>query len=216
MKNKKDIDILTLNKKGWDRLASIYDKQNPVRITKLFTRFVSMLPEQGELLDAGCGTGLPFSSFLVNHGFIVTGVDLSPEMIALASRHVPAGTFIEMSMTDIAWDSEFDGIVSSYSMLLLDPSRFETTTIRLERALRPEGLLYLSLNENIDPAETQQDDEFIEIAGIPIYSRGYTEREVTDAFTESGMSIIEMEKRDITSKLFGKEHMMEFLMQKLV
>ncbi|HME54397.1 MAG TPA: class I SAM-dependent methyltransferase [Candidatus Lokiarchaeia archaeon] len=214
MRKKKYTDILTLNKEGWDNLANIYDENNPVQQTRLFKRFLALLPEHGALLDAGCGTGLPLSSFLVKYGFDVTGIDLSRAMIDLASHHVPGGTFIEMSMTEMRWESEFNGVVASYSMLLLDPLHFKDAAERISRALRPGGLFYLSLNENVDPAETMCDDAFIEIAGIPIYSRAYTEQEVTDTFGNAGMLVIEMDRRIITSTLFGEEHMMEFLMQK--
>jgi SAM-dependent methyltransferase len=45
----------------------------------------------GRLLDAGCGTGR-YAVDLAAHGFAVTGIDQSPELIDIARRkHAPAG-----------------------------------------------------------------------------------------------------------------------------
>lgn len=213
-KNERDINILLLNKEGWNRLADVYDKNNPVCITTLFKRFVASLPVHGRVLDAGCGTGIPLSSYLVERGFDLTGIDIAPRMVAIASRNVPTGKFIEMSLSNITWDGTFDGVVASYSMLLLDPRQFKESAKRIGRALQTNGYLYLSLNENVDQEAVQDEDTFIEIAGVPIYSRTYTEQEVTSSFGDGGMNVIELHKRTINSFLFGEEHMMEFLMQK--
>ncbi len=58
-------------------------------------------------------------------GCQVVGVDISSRMIQLARKNVPQATFQELSMTDLQYDQEFEGIVASYTLLLLDPPRFK-------------------------------------------------------------------------------------------
>jgi ubiquinone/menaquinone biosynthesis C-methylase UbiE len=51
--------------------------------------FAKELVGGGRVLDLGCGGGEPVARFLVDHGLHVTGVDSSPEMIALARNRMP-------------------------------------------------------------------------------------------------------------------------------
>jgi SAM-dependent methyltransferase len=46
----------------------------------------------GLVVDLGCGSGI-WARELVDHGYDVLGVDLSPSMIAIARRRVPEGRF---------------------------------------------------------------------------------------------------------------------------
>ncbi len=48
--------------------------------------------DRGLVLDLGCGSGI-LSEALAGHGFDVRGIDLSPALVALARKRVPAGMF---------------------------------------------------------------------------------------------------------------------------
>jgi SAM-dependent methyltransferase len=67
------------------------------------------------MLDLGCGTGL-LARYLVNAGYAYVGADLSPEMLAIARRHVPDGSFLLCDMRDLApvraiGTSSFDAVL---------------------------------------------------------------------------------------------------------
>src|SRR5215472_3451005 len=49
-------------------------------------RWASELPRGAEVLDLGCGTGVPISQALMESGLAVYGVDASPSMIAAFRR----------------------------------------------------------------------------------------------------------------------------------
>jgi len=53
----------------------------------------------GLVIDLGCGGGL-WARRLVDAGYRVVGIDLSPDMIALARRRVPEGNFRTGSFLD--------------------------------------------------------------------------------------------------------------------
>ena len=68
-------------------------------------------------------------------------------MIKAAKKNVPEATFKTISMTDIDYKNEFDGVFSGYNMLCLDQKNFKKTAKNITKALKPTGYLFLSLNE---------------------------------------------------------------------
>lgn len=72
----------------------------------------TLAAEPGErLLDVGCGPGRHAIEF-ARRGLMVTGVDISPEFIALAHRGATEAevtpSFFEMDATELPFDAEFD------------------------------------------------------------------------------------------------------------
>jgi SAM-dependent methyltransferase len=77
-----------------------------------------LLPLGARVLDLGCGSGLPAARLLIEHGFEVTGVDISGVQIARARRLVPQARFVQADMAE--WDADaasFDAIVSLYALI---------------------------------------------------------------------------------------------------
>jgi|TARA_B100002003_G_C14105113_1_gene531549 trans-aconitate methyltransferase len=207
------MDILKLNKKAWNAIGSkaasktIKDK----KYKAAFTLFCKKLPKHAQVLDLGCGPGLPFTQALVKHNFEVLGIDFSKEMIAAAKKNVPEATFKMLSMTDIDYKQEFDGIFSGYSMLCLDPKQFKRTATRITKALKPNGFLFLSLNEP-GPDGHHPRESYIEILRQKLYSRPYTEKEIQKAFPK--MKIKYIDRHLITTKEYGDEHTLIAILQK--
>jgi cyclopropane fatty-acyl-phospholipid synthase-like methyltransferase len=74
--------------------------------------FAKKLARGSRVLDLGCGGGEPVARFLVEQGMHVTGVDSSPEMIALARDRMPGQEWIVADMRGLALDRRFDGILA--------------------------------------------------------------------------------------------------------
>ena len=53
------------------------------------TELLSALPSNASVLDVGCGTGLPLTRVLIDHGCQVVGVDSSPNMLQHFARNLP-------------------------------------------------------------------------------------------------------------------------------
>ena len=81
-------------------------------------------------------------------------------------------------MTDIDYKNEFDGIISSYSMLCLDPENFEITLKKISQALKPNGLFFIALNELV--GELDETELICKIDNQDVYSRAYSEEEITE------------------------------------
>jgi len=207
-------DILDLNKRAWDRIAEIYGDRTENPISDVFITFTGRLPEKGKVLDLGCGTGVPYTRFLVEKGFDVVGVDLSEDMVRVASENVPEATFVRLSMNEITYGDEFDGVVSSFSMLMLPPDLFRETASRIYSALVEAGYLYISLNEPASVSDDPDSDAFVNIMGQEMYSRAYAVEEVESVFQSLGFSIVKFNRVIHVSEEFGEEHVIEFIYQK--
>jgi SAM-dependent methyltransferase len=207
-------DLLDLNKRAWDNIANKYDDRSRSPISDIFVTFTEKLPEKGKVLDLGCGTGLPHARYLVEKGFDVLGVDLSEEMVKVASKNVPEATFVQLSMNEITYRDEFDGVVSSFSMLLLPPDLFRETTSRIYSALVEGGYLYLSLNEPSSISDDPDSEVFVNIMGQDMYSRAYTVEETEGYFRPLGLSLVKFNREVQVSEEFGEEHVVEFIYQK--
>jgi demethylmenaquinone methyltransferase/2-methoxy-6-polyprenyl-1,4-benzoquinol methylase len=101
---------------------------------------VSRLPCRGHVLDVATGTGL-VAAELVRRGFEVTGVDLSPEMLAVARRRFGGEVeLINASAEALPLASEsFDHLTVTHVLrYVADP---EATLAELARVVRPGGLV---------------------------------------------------------------------------
>src|SRR3990167_3239875 len=73
-------------------------------------KFAEIVGKGAKVLDLGCASGYQ-SKLLKDQGLTVTGLDLSPKMIAVAKKRVPGAKFIVGDMTDLTFKSAtFDGV----------------------------------------------------------------------------------------------------------
>src|SRR6266542_6642355 len=105
----------------------------------LWRRFlVSRLPRGGHVLDVATGTGL-VATELLRQGFEVTGVDQSPEMLAVAHRRFGDDVkLINASAEALPLGSEsFDALTFTYLLrYVADPA---ATLAELARVVKPGG-----------------------------------------------------------------------------
>jgi SAM-dependent methyltransferase len=204
-----------LRRTAWDSIGSLVGSPYLENATflSIYDRFCNQLPPSASVLDLGCGTGVPISRDLIERGFEVVGVDFSSEMVSLAMANCPDATFLTASMTDIDFEDTFDGVLAISSMLSLRQEEFRATARVIARALKPNGYLLVTLNEPI--AGVQAGVETYVIGTQTVYARAYTENEVRQAFAGLGMKVETVDREVITSELYGREHMIAFVMSKL-
>jgi len=98
----------------------------------------------GPVADIGCGPG-HVAAYLHDLGLNAFGVDLSPEMIAVARRSYPGLRFDEGSMTELDLpDRHLSGIVAMYSIIHIPPDQLPTVFAEFDRVLAPGGHLLLA------------------------------------------------------------------------
>jgi SAM-dependent methyltransferase len=113
-----------------------------VDMSALYKPFLELLPLNGKILDAGCGSGRD-SLYFIQHGFQVEAFDASPEMCRLASGVV--GQTVHLRTFDEAdWIAEYDGIWACASLLHVGRDSIDAVMERLCRSLRPSGVMFAS------------------------------------------------------------------------
>ncbi|MET7549416.1 class I SAM-dependent methyltransferase [Streptomyces sp. NPDC005479] len=101
-------------------------------------------PRIGPVADLGCGPGR-VTAHLHSLGVEVFGIDLSPEMIAVARRTHPELRFEEGSMTALELkDDILGGIVAWYSTVHTPPELLPTVFAECHRVLAPGGHMLLA------------------------------------------------------------------------
>jgi SAM-dependent methyltransferase len=107
----------------YQRHAQAYDR---LRSRSLFEKawldaFAALLPAGGSVLDIGCGMGEPIAGDLIGRGFVFTGIDSSPDMIAMARARFPQQTWEVVDMRTLSFGHMFDGLIAWDSFFHLTP-----------------------------------------------------------------------------------------------
>ncbi|KAF2731623.1 S-adenosyl-L-methionine-dependent methyltransferase [Polyplosphaeria fusca] len=103
---------------------------------------ISQLPPSSHVLDMGCGTGVPVSQLLASANHTVTGVDISPNMIAHAASRV-RGTFLVADMLTYVPSRNYAAVFLIFSHLQLRYAELHGLALRLASALDEGGLFVL-------------------------------------------------------------------------
>ncbi|GAA3168608.1 class I SAM-dependent methyltransferase [Streptomyces virens] len=135
----------------YDSFAEAYAAETENGLVNAYYERPAMLALAGEvagrrILDAGCGSG-PLSAALRERGALVTGVDASAAMLALARRRL--GEDADLHRADLADrlpfdDAVFDDVVASLVLHYLED--WGPTLAEMRRVLRPGGRLIASVD----------------------------------------------------------------------
>jgi SAM-dependent methyltransferase len=127
-----------------------YDPATPVH-RAFVARLVDLCPAGGVVLDVPCGTG-PYFGIVLAAGRTAVGADQSTGMLEAARAKHPEVRLEHVGLQELAFDREFDGVMTVDSMEHVPPEEWPIVVANLRRALRPGGHLYLTVEE-IDPAQ---------------------------------------------------------------
>jgi SAM-dependent methyltransferase len=103
--------------------ASFYDRimgDRSEEIARVQAYISRHRPHARSLLELGCGTGALLAGLVP--GLTVTGIDRSPDMLAVAARSVPAATLVQADMTSFRLAARFDVAICMFDTLNHVPS----------------------------------------------------------------------------------------------
>ena len=113
-----------------------------VEMESLYQPFLALLPEYAHILDLGCGSGRDSSAFK-NKGYRVDAIDYSEELVKTATEltgiQVKHQSFYGLDEVAV-----YDGIWACASLLHCERRRLTEVLERMLRALKSEGVIYMS------------------------------------------------------------------------
>ena len=147
------LDPKRIVREGWNRISTVY--RPPGATSDAFEHtfadhrdwlapFFRSVPAGAEVLDLGCGCGVPDARMLSDR-FRVTGVDISDVQIERARRLVPEARFLRADMTSVSFHrNSFGGVVCLYALIHVPLEQQPELLAKVARWLRPEGLFLVT------------------------------------------------------------------------
>ena len=146
------MDFKNLVKEGYNKVAEEYltERTRDSEDVRLLDDLIGRLPAHAQVLDAGCGAGLPIAQIL-SRRFDVLGVDFSAAQIQLARKFVPNARFVCQDMTKLDLpEATFDAIVSYYAIIHIPRQEHRSLFVNFQRMLKRGGFALLCLGaENL-------------------------------------------------------------------
>ena len=142
----------------WNKVATLYqEKFMDLDLYNETYDFVchAITAPHAKLLDIGCGPGNITKYLLsVRPDFDILGIDISPNMIALARKNNPTASFAIMDSRHIdEIHTKFDGIICGFCLPYLSHADSRKFIADCYHLLNDDGLLYISFVEG-DPAKS--------------------------------------------------------------
>lgn len=140
---------------GYDALGSRWGEWSaqvvdPAR-DRLTTAFEQAVSAGGDVLDLGCGTGVPSSRRLAAR-YRVTGIDVSAGQIEAARRNVPEAAFLCADIGSLDFERRsFDGVAAFHAIYHLPRETHAGLLVRIASWLRPGGRLLATLGAEDSP-----------------------------------------------------------------
>jgi ubiquinone/menaquinone biosynthesis C-methylase UbiE len=173
--------------RAFDEIGARYDEAFPHKEGQIEAvgRLIERLPAGAQVLDIGCGTGVPTARQLADAGLRVTGIDISPGMLALARVNVPEAEFLQADAVDFA-GTGFDAAVAFFSLLMLSRADIDRALAAIHEGLKPGGHFVLSM------VEADLDDTTLSFLGNPIRVTGYLRDELTAVVAAAGFEVLDL------------------------
>ncbi len=148
-------------------------------------RFLNFIPDGGQILDLGCGSGRD-SRFFIDRGYSVTAVDASEVIAKLASEFIGI-TVDVLDFQELEYFETFDGIWACASLLHCPKAEMDSVILKITKALKPHGIAYMSFKfgagERVDERgrffNDYTEDDLSELLAA------HSDLEIIDLFTES-------------------------------
>lgn len=172
--------------RAYDAIGTRYDEAFPHKegqIAVVATLLERIDPAGARVLDVGSGTGLPTARQLVDAGCRVTGLDISPRMLEIATKNVPEAEFVLGDVMELSSGSGYQAVTAFFSLLHLPREKIRTALGLIRDALVPGGWFGVAM------VEADVDDVPIAFLESRVRVTGYLRDDLRAVLAESGFAI---------------------------
>jgi cyclopropane fatty-acyl-phospholipid synthase-like methyltransferase len=149
---------------------------------------LDLLPTDSDVLELGCGRGVPVTRELAKRHRVV-GVDLSSVQVELARHHVPEATFVHADALELELPAaSYDAVVSLYMLGHVPRGEQGGLLGRLALWLRPGGLTLLTMGTG--DAEDVVEEDWL---GAPMFFASFDADTNRELLAGAGFELLRAE-----------------------
>jgi 2-polyprenyl-3-methyl-5-hydroxy-6-metoxy-1,4-benzoquinol methylase len=169
----------------YDEIINWFDEARTKTLmeSEYLNLIVNTIPQEGSILDLGCGTGEPIAEFFIEKGFKVTGVDGSQKMIELCKQRFPSENWIVSDMREINLQQRFDAILAWHSFFHLDHDSQRRMFKIFVSHIKPGGVLAFTSGE-------EEDEVWSNNGGQELYHASLSTKEYNDLLEEASFKVL--------------------------
>lgn len=158
---------------------------------ELFQKMFDLIGDNGEILDLGCGTGLPFDRHLIENSYSVTGIDIAEKHVKKAEENIPEMETVQGDFFDIdISEKSLDAIVSFYAIFHIPRSEHQKLFEKMNSWLKEDGVILITVGSS------EMDNEKEEWEGSELIWSSYKPEKTENLLEESGFKILEKYEED--------------------
>ncbi|MFI5240104.1 MAG: class I SAM-dependent DNA methyltransferase [Candidatus Saccharimonadia bacterium] len=137
------------NEPPYSGFAQYYDEamgDQSAKITLLKGLVAEYAPTARKILELACGTGTILEGF--SNNFLLTGIDLSPEMLSIARTKAPSAKLLKGDMRNFTLDEQYDVVLCIFNSInhLTNFSDWLVVFRRAWEHLLPDGIFIFDVN----------------------------------------------------------------------
>jgi SAM-dependent methyltransferase len=108
----------------------------------IYQEFLPLIPKEGSILDAGCGSGRD-SKYFSKMGYKVTAIDNCEDFINHVKTY-PGIEAIKLGFDEVDYTNRFDGIWACASLLHVPQEKMQEAIVKLFNSMKTNGIFYAS------------------------------------------------------------------------
>lgn len=141
-------------KTGYDNIADIWFEKREWYIEQpSIDAAITHLAQDATILDVGCGSGKPIAAYLVEKGFDVYGLDISPKLLKYAERIISKEKLFQADICDFKTNLRFNAIVCWFALFHVHAEKHLEILKKFHSLLKPQGILLITFADTSHPVD---------------------------------------------------------------
>lgn len=173
-----------MNKNSYNRIIDDWIKaRNNSIVNKPIIDFADRINTNGNILDIGCGTGLPIDKYFSERNFSIIGIDASDKMLEIAkSNEIKNTQFFLSDFFNFDSNERFDGIIAWDTLFHFPKQRQKDIYSKVYSLLNPGGFFLFTHGK-------EENEHIDEMFGEQFYYSCLSKDFVLDLMTEIGFEL---------------------------